>query len=54
MFTIIKKTLSVLLLAFVAAGPMACLNIGPQPDNQPRKTTEVNVGGEHGVSVDHN
>ena len=52
MFTIIKKTLSVLLLAFVAAAPLACLSINEPPkDNQPK--TEVNVGGDRGVTVDH-
>jgi hypothetical protein len=51
MFTIVKKTLSALLLVFVAAGPMACLNINSPPENKPG--TEVNVGGDRGVTVDH-
>jgi len=51
MFTIIKKTLSVLLLVLVAAAPLACLSINPPPENKPN--TEVNVGGSHGVTVDH-
>jgi hypothetical protein len=30
---------------------MACLTINKSPDDQPK--TDVNVGGSHGVSVDH-
>ena len=50
MFTIVKKTLSVLLLVLMAAAPLGCLNINAPPDNKPKR--EVNVGGEHGVTVD--
>jgi hypothetical protein len=50
MFTIVKATLSVLLLVSIAAVPMACLTINKVPDNQPTRT-EVNVGGQHGVTV---
>ena len=51
MLTIVKTVLSVLFLATVVAGPMACLTINKPPDDQPK--TEVNVGGQHGVTVDH-
>ena len=50
MFTIGKMVLSLLLLV-CAAAPLACLNINKPPDNQPK--TEVNVGGQHGVTVEH-
>jgi len=50
MFTIGKVVLSLLLLVGVAAAPLACLSINKPPDNQPK--TDVNVGGEHGVTVD--
>lgn len=51
MLKVIKITMTVLFLAAIAAGPMACLSINSPPDNEPR--TEVNVGGEHGVTVEH-
>ncbi len=51
MVTIGKAVLSVLILVFVSAAPLGCLNINKPPDNQPK--TEVNVGGERGVTVDH-
>ena len=51
MFTIGKKVLSILLLVCIVAVPIGCLSINKPPDSQPK--TEVNVGGEHGVSVDH-
>ena len=51
MITIAKTVLRVLLVALVLAGPMACLTINKSPDDQPK--TDVNVGGSHGVSVDH-
>ena len=51
MFTISKKVLSILLLVCIAAMPLGCLTINKPPDNQPK--TEVNVGGGHGVTVDH-
>ena len=52
MFRIAKKVLSVLLLVFMTVAPLACLNINEPPkDNKPN--TEVNVGGERGVTVDH-
>jgi hypothetical protein len=50
MLAIVKRVLCVLLLVFVAASPMACLSINSPPD---KPATEVNVGGEHGVTVDH-
>jgi len=46
-----KKVLSFLLLVLIAAAPLGCLSINKPPDNQPK--TEVNVGGDHGVTVDH-
>lgn len=47
MFVIVRKTLCVLLLVFVAAAPLGCLSInGPE-----KPETDVNVGGEHGVNV---
>jgi hypothetical protein len=51
MFTIAKTILRVLFVALVVAGPMACLTINKSPDDQPK--TQVNVGGNHGVTVDH-
>ena len=51
MFTIGGKVLSCLLLALMAAVPLGCLTINKPPDDKPK--TEVNVGGEHGVTVDH-
>ena len=48
MFTIVKKISSVLLLILVAASPIACLNINSKPDKK-----DVNIGGKHGVTVDH-
>ena len=51
MLTIVKKTLSVLVLIFLAAAPLGCLSINKPPDKEPTK--EVNVGGEHGVTVEH-
>ena len=51
MFTIARTILRVLLVALVVAGPMACLTINKTPDDQPK--TQVNVGGEHGVNVNH-
>lgn len=50
MVAIVKKVLSVLLLIFVAITPLACLNINSPPKDRP--STEVNVGGEHGVTVE--
>ncbi len=51
MVTIGKRVLSSLLLVIIAAAPLGCLNINKPPDNQPK--TEVNVGGDRGVNVDH-
>ena len=52
MFKILKKTLLVLLIVFIAASPMACLDFGTeQHDREPSR--DVNVGGEHGVTVEH-
>jgi hypothetical protein len=45
-----KTALSLLLLVCIAAAPLGCLTINRPPDHQPK--TEVNVGGEHGVTVD--
>jgi hypothetical protein len=53
MVTIGKKVLSLLLLVLlvcIGAAPLGCLTINKPPDNRP--TTEVNVSGEHGVTVD--
>lgn len=53
MRAIIKRTLIALLLVFVAASPMACLNINSPRDDRPKTDkTEVNVGGPHGVTVE--
>ena len=46
-----KKVLSLLLVVCFACAPLGCLNINKPPDNPPK--TEVNVGGGHGVTVDH-
>jgi hypothetical protein len=51
MFKICGKVLSVLLLVLVVVAPLGCLSINKPPSDQPK--TEVNVGGEHGVTVDH-
>lgn len=50
MFTIGKMVLSLLLLALIAASQAACVSINKPPDNQ---HGQVNVGGSHGVTVDH-
>ena len=52
MLTIGRKFLTVLILALVAGAPLGCLSINKPADNQPK--TEVNVGGDRGVTVDHN
>jgi hypothetical protein len=56
MVTIGKKVLGLLLLVCVAAAPLACLTIN-RPSDEQRKDgqhkTEVNVGGDRGVTVDH-
>jgi hypothetical protein len=49
MITIGKKVLSLVLLALIAAVPLACGHRDRQPDNR----TEVNVGGDRGVTVEH-
>ena len=57
MVTIGKMVLSLFLLVCMAAAPLACVSVNRSPDdnrpadNQPK--TEVNVGGEHGVTVEH-
>ena len=51
MITIGKKMLSFLLLILIATAPFACININKSPDDRPK--TEVNVGGEHGITVEH-
>jgi hypothetical protein len=57
MFTIGRKILGLFLLVCIAAAPMACLNINKEPDRRDRQdrepNTEVNVGGDHGVTVEH-
>jgi len=50
-FAIGKKVLGLLLLLCLAAAPLGCLSINKERDNEPTK--EVNVGGEHGVTVEH-
>ena len=50
MFRIVKRALSILLLVLISFAPLACLSINEPPKDQPK--TEVNVGGEHGVTVD--
>lgn len=50
MATINKMVLSLLLLACIAAAPLGCLSINSPPD---KPATEVNIGGEHGVTVDN-
>lgn len=51
MITIGKKVLGLLLLVLIAVAPLGCLSINKPADNQPK--TEVNVGGQHGVTVEH-
>ena len=46
-----KKVLGLLLLALLAAAPVACVSINAPPENQHR--TEVKVGGDRGVVVEH-
>ncbi|HUT59844.1 MAG TPA: hypothetical protein VNA25_18520 [Phycisphaerae bacterium] len=50
MFRIVKRVLCVLLLVFISIAPLACLSIN-EPADKPK--TDVNVGGPHGVVVDH-
>jgi hypothetical protein len=51
MVTIGKAVMSLLLLVCIAVAPLACLSITTPSDNQPK--TEVNVGGDRGVTVEH-
>ena len=51
MLTIGKTALSLFLLVCVAAAPIGCLTVNRPPNDRPN--TEVNVGGEHGVTVEH-
>jgi hypothetical protein len=51
MFAIGKKVLCLLLLVCMAAAPLGCLTVNKEPEKQPK--TEVNVGGDRGVNVDH-
>jgi len=51
MLTIGKTVLKLLLLVCLSAAPLACLSITTPSDNQPK--TEVNVGGDRGVTVEH-
>jgi len=39
-----------ILVLLMVGAPLGCLNINKQPNNRP--DTTVNVGGEHGVTVD--
>lgn len=50
MYTTIKKILVVFLLVCAAVAPLGCVTVN-SPDKKP--ATEVNVGGDHGVTVDH-
>lgn len=51
MLTVCKKAMCALVLVMIAGASLGCLNINKPPDNQPR--TEVKVGGDKGVVVDH-
>lgn len=51
MFTIGKKVLLFVLVVLLAGAPLGCLNINKSPNNKPG--TEVNVGGQYGVTVQH-
>jgi hypothetical protein len=55
MFTICKKSLCVLLLALIAGASLGCLTIngGPEKDREKDHRTEVKVGGDKGVVVEH-
>jgi hypothetical protein len=46
MVKIAKKVLAIVVLLMIAAAPLACLNV-----NTPPKNRDVNVGGQHGVTV---
>ena len=50
MSKISKKVLCFLLLVFIAAAPLGCLSINEPPD---KHKTEVNIGGDKGVVVEH-
>jgi len=55
MFKIITKMLLVFLFVLVAVSPMACLDFNSDnPDREPshEPSRDVNVGGEHGVTVE--
>jgi hypothetical protein len=52
MLTIGKKMLVLFVLVCAAAAPLACLSINKPPEDQ-HSRTEVNVGGERAVTVDH-
>ncbi|NBB94913.1 MAG: hypothetical protein GVY16_04145 [Planctomycetes bacterium] len=49
--TRIGTVLRIILLLCLAMTLPACLNINKSPDVEPAK--EVNVGGEHGLTVEH-
>jgi hypothetical protein len=50
MFKIGRTILGLILLACIISAT-GCLNINKPPENQPK--TEVNVGGDRGVDVNH-
>jgi len=51
MSTIGKAIIGVLLALFISGTGLGCLNVNKPPDEKPK--TEVNVGGQHGVTVTH-
>jgi hypothetical protein len=51
MLKICGKVLGVLLLVLIVVAPLGCLNINKDPNTEPNK--EVNIGGDHGVTVEH-
>lgn len=54
MHTFGKTLLGLLLLIGIAIAPLSCVTVNKTPGSpdQP-KNTEVNVGGSHGVTVEH-
>ncbi len=51
MVTIVKRALSLVLLVAIASAPLACVNVNRPAKEEPK--TEVNVGGQKGVTVEH-
>ncbi len=49
MVMIVKRALAFIVLVLFVVAPLACVNINRPPENR-----EVNVGGQHGVSVQQN